>query len=115
MYPFSSGRIASFEITLPSSDLAALTKPSVPALNSVDPSGLKAIVRQLPLCRFVRHAVSISPSPLSEAAEAEEVLRKLDRRGKPLCDESPLSTGPGGDGSGDVNSEDAEGSGSLKV
>ena len=66
-YPSSFGT-AIFASTVPVSVSAAFTTPSVPDEYNTAPSGLNARHLQLPLCRFVRHAVSIVPHPFSEAA-----------------------------------------------
>ena len=50
-----------FPPTTPVSVSAAFTNPSVPAANNFVPSALKHRLLQLPLCRCVRHTVSISP------------------------------------------------------
>lgn len=62
-YSFSGMGIAILLLTCPVSVLAAFTMPSAPAEYSVWPSIEKASARQLILCRFVRHCVSIVPQP----------------------------------------------------
>lgn len=49
--------------TLPVSVTATFTIPSVPAEIKLSPSTPKTKLRQLPLCRFVRHEVSMAPPP----------------------------------------------------
>lgn len=51
--------IAIFETTWPVSVAATFTRPSVPVENRRTPSGLNERLRQLPLWRCVRHAVSM--------------------------------------------------------
>lgn len=58
---YSCCGIAIFEFTCPVSVAAIFTSPSVPAENRRVPSGLNERLRQLPLWRCVRHAVSMVP------------------------------------------------------
>ena len=77
LYPLSMGMVT-LEQTRPVSVRAAFSKPSVPALCSISPSGLNLRHLQLPSgCLRVRQAVSASPRPFSEAADDNR--RDLDR------------------------------------
>lgn len=58
--------VAILDTTCPVADEAALTSPSVPAEKRKHPSGLNDRLRQLPLWRRVRQAVSIVPRPDSQ-------------------------------------------------
>lgn len=67
--------IAILDTTCPVADEAAFTSPSVPAEKRNDPSGLNDRLRQLPLWRRVRQAVSIVPRPDSEMGLPSGVVR----------------------------------------
>lgn len=56
--------------TCPVSVAAIFTMPSVPAEKIFSPSELNVRARQLPLCRRVRHSVSMVPQPLLSAEES---------------------------------------------
>ena len=68
--------------TCPVCVLAIFNSPSVPAEKSFSPSGLKARLRQLPLCRRVRHCVSIVPQPMLNAEESASAPPFSDGRRK---------------------------------